>query len=496
MNSNNIYSPNRVKENVISKGNAKGTIISVDPIRRTYKVHITSNNPAINDAIYSDVQVLSSSSSSAGEESGALAEINTLCGVSFFDQKPFIIGFYNSIRLTTSKDLSKEKNIDEGIGNEGAIEGSASGAKGTIDIGDHIIATRGGNKFVVRRSGIIEIESKKTCRTAYFPQEDKIFDMCRKFEFHSDAVTEFHTSSPSTSKSPTYVYKKYINELEGDAAIVQERGKIPTLDKEVIERIAYGLKSKLDDKNKFLSPSYVKETYSNGKIIEAIECGTPSPTEEESAWFKEQKEDGEFIISCGKMVWRLNVKNDGKTSLKINKKFSLEIEPSGETFLHINEKFKLKIEPSGNFFLNSNEKLKINGKESGDFSFNSNEKLKLNINNSGELDLNSNDKFKLKIDPSGDFKINSNDNLNLNGKSSGDLSIQYANSLTIKGDSGENINLKNSKVSIGNTSVEVIDILCETLKTLSTTTAKGYGAPLDTVPQFAQLLAKIQPLKM
>lgn len=460
MNSNNFYSPNRLKENVVPKGNARGTILSVDPIRRTYKVHINSIDPSINDVIYTDVQVLSASSSSAGEESGALAEINTLCCVSFFDQKPFIIGFYNPKRLTPSKDPSKEKNIDEGIGNDGAIEGSASGSKGTIDIGDYIVATRGGNKIVVRRSGIVEIESKKTCRTNYFPQEDKIFHMCRKYEFHSDAVTEFHTSAPSTSSSPTYAYKKFINQVEGDAAIVQEQGKIPTLSKDIIERIAYGMANKLDNKNKFISPAYVKETYSNGKIVEAIECGTPSPTETESAWFQERKEDGEFIISCGKKVWRFNVKSDGNTSLKINKKFSLEIEPSGNLFLNINDKFKLKFESSGNFSINSNEKLKINGEASGSFNLNSNDKIKLN------------------------------------SESSGNLSIEYAESLSIKGDKGEKINLKNSQVSIGNSSVDIVDILCETLQTLSTTTAKGFGAPLDTVAQFATLLTKIKPLKM
>ncbi len=550
MNSNNFYSPNRLKENVIPKGNARGTILSVDPIRRTYNVHINSNDPRINDAIYTEVQVLSASSSSAGEESGALAEINTLCCVSFFDQKPFIIGFYNPKRLTPSKDPSKEKNIDEGIGNDGAIEGSASGSKGTIDIGDYIVATRGGNKIVVRRSGIVEIESKKTCRTNYFPQEDKIFHMCRKFEFHSDAVTEFHTSAPSTSSSPTYAYKKFINQIEGDAAIVQERGKIPTLSKEIIERITYGMTNKLDNKNKFISPSYAKETYSNGKIIEAIQCGTPSPTETESAWFQERKEDGEFIISCGKKVWRLNVKSDGNTSLKINKKFSLEIEPSGNLFLNINDKYKFKIEPSGNFSINSNDKLKINGEasgifdfnsndkfklniqpsgdfsinsnekikikgeSSGNFDFNSNDKLNINVNNSGEFNLSSNEKFKLKFEPSGNFSINSNEKLKINGEasgsfnlnsndkiklnseSSGNLSIEYAESLSIKGDKGEKINLKNSQVSIGNNSVDIVDILCETLQTLSTTTAKGFGAPLDTVGQFATLLTKIKPLKM
>ena len=60
-------------------------------------------------------------------------------------------------------------------------------------------------------------------------------------------------------------------------------------------------------------------------------------------------------------------------------------------------------------------------------------------------------------------------------------------SITLNGDKGESINLKNSKVSIGNTSVELINILCETLDTLSKTTAKGFGAPIDTVPKFLEL---------
>lgn len=457
---NNFYSPVKEQKEITQLANAKGTILSVDPLRRTYTIHVTSIDPKINDVKYNNVQLLNASSSMLGEESGALAEINTICAVTFVGTTPYIMGFLNPIRLTTSKDPSKEKNIDQGVGNEGAIEGSTSGSKGTLDAGDYAISTRGGNKIVVRRSGIIECEAKKTCRTNYFPQEDKIFHMCRKFEFHSDAVTEFHTSSPSTTKSPTYFFKKYINQIEGESAIVQERGEIPDLNKEIIERVAYGKFENLNKKNTFIKPSYVKETYSSGKIVEAIECGTPSPTEDNSAWYKEQKEDGEFIISCGKKVWRMNVKNDGNTTLKINEKFSFEIEPSGKVYLNINEKFKLNIESSGDFSVNSNEK------------------------------------FKLNINESGNFSINSNDKLKINGSESGSLNINYAESITLNGDKGESINLKNSKVSIGNTSVELINILCETLDTLSKTTAKGFGAPIDTVPKFLELFSKLETLKM
>ena len=50
-----------------------------------------------------------------GEESGALAEINTICAATFVGTTPYIMGFLNPIRLLL-KDPSKEKkNIDQGV---------------------------------------------------------------------------------------------------------------------------------------------------------------------------------------------------------------------------------------------------------------------------------------------------------------------------------------------------------------------------------------------
>jgi hypothetical protein len=76
----------------------------------------------------------------------------------------------------------------------------------------------------------------------------------------------------------------------------------------------------------------------------------------------------------------------------------------------------------------------------------------------------------------------------------GDLSVASQATLLLEG-SGAKLKLTDSTVALGTDSVEVIDILLQTLQILSTTTAAGFSAPISTVAQFSQLYSQLSPLQ-
>lgn len=79
--------------------------------------------------------------------------------------------------------------------------------------------------------------------------------------------------------------------------------------------------------------------------------------------------------------------------------------------------------------------------------------------------------------------------------STGSAKIEYQQTMDITGKATEFISMGAGKVAIGNGAVELVDIVTQALQVLSTTTAPGYGAPISSVGQFAQLYAQLIALK-
>lgn len=76
-----------------------------------------------------------------------------------------------------------------------------------------------------------------------------------------------------------------------------------------------------------------------------------------------------------------------------------------------------------------------------------------------------------------------------------DMSLTSQGVALFTGSGEAMLKLANGQVALGTSEVEVVDILCQTLQILSTTTAAGFGAPISTVAQFAQLFGMLTPLK-
>ena len=77
----------------------------------------------------------------------------------------------------------------------------------------------------------------------------------------------------------------------------------------------------------------------------------------------------------------------------------------------------------------------------------------------------------------------------------GDYTADVSGSVEMNASSGSFLRLESGKAALGNNSVELVDIVYQTLQILSTTTAAGFGAPLSTVGQFGQFAAQLVALK-
>ena len=79
--------------------------------------------------------------------------------------------------------------------------------------------------------------------------------------------------------------------------------------------------------------------------------------------------------------------------------------------------------------------------------------------------------------------------------SAGSAKVSYKQTCDIEGAATEKISMGAGKISVGNGAVELVDIVTQALQALSTTTAPGYGAPISSVAQMAQLYAQLIALK-
>jgi len=68
--------------------------------------------------------------------------------------------------------------------------------------------------------------------------------------------------------------------------------------------------------------------------------------------------------------------------------------------------------------------------------------------------------------------------------------------VTVTESGGGIMKMKDGKIKYGGTSDELLDLLSQTLDKLSKTTAAGFGAPINTVADFAALKAKVDAIKL
>lgn len=144
-----------------------GRITAVKPASRLCTVKtFFSTNPAVNDQHIENCQWLSMDSNPAGDEATSVPRAGSIGMVIHVGGEPYIFGFI------------------KGLNNKGQAITGKEVAK--LTEGDKVISTQGGNYITVKANRSIEIKSKETLRTLYFPTKSLLQHFCRSYELKAD----------------------------------------------------------------------------------------------------------------------------------------------------------------------------------------------------------------------------------------------------------------------------------------------------------------------
>lgn len=138
-----------------------GRIVQVDAKARRARVKTLGVDPLTNDLDLYNVRWLHEAWNYDGDDSTYVPRVGTYVIVAFVNRDAFILG---CIPLDVSNGNFQEANSNE------------------LNPGDKIIATIGGNRFVLRTGGAIEVVSTPACRTFYLPSENLINTICQNYE--------------------------------------------------------------------------------------------------------------------------------------------------------------------------------------------------------------------------------------------------------------------------------------------------------------------------
>jgi hypothetical protein len=145
---------------------ALGRITRVFTERRTCEVKTFFGTGELDDLHIPEAQWLDTDWDEGGAETGNIPKQNSIGLVFAIDNEFFVFGF------------TKNQQPDGS-----AVSGNEPRR---LTEGDKIISTNGGNRVVVKASGLVEIISKENqLQTIYYPNLGRIIEICRNFEFRA-----------------------------------------------------------------------------------------------------------------------------------------------------------------------------------------------------------------------------------------------------------------------------------------------------------------------
>lgn len=317
----------------VGEGLTMCRISKVFPEKRMCEVKTFGSNNPTQDNTFT-CQWLSSDASPEGDESSVVPRINSLGIVAFVDGEPFVIGFLRPLN-------------DEGTA---AIP---DGEQEEINEGDKVIKTVGKNKLIMRASGEIQIESTRTCRTIYFPNNHLINTLCRNYEFRTDGGTEdwVHYSSSRTEKNTVRRVEER-DKLTRDNIVYTETGTVDLNTPTLIFRRRFGKGTKdgsITDVVRTVSVLNTGET--------TVQINTPGATEGHNMNIKPS---GETTISIGGTRHVTNIKPTGETNINVAGKANINVKPSGLTVIDVGPgKSTITIDPSGKIEVKTSTEVQI-----------------------------------------------------------------------------------------------------------------------------------------
>lgn len=164
-----IYERGNAARSDTANGQALGRIVSVDINRRLCRVKTFHGPSHLVDLDLKNVQWIDMDTNAEGDEATAIPREKSIGIVTFIEGEAFVHGYINAMK-----------------GADGAITGNETAA---LVRGDKIIATKAGNRILVRANGALEFISKTTLKTTFIPTDSRIITLCRNFNFKADGGT-------------------------------------------------------------------------------------------------------------------------------------------------------------------------------------------------------------------------------------------------------------------------------------------------------------------
>lgn len=181
-----------------------GRIHKVDPERRMCTVKtFFATDPAINDLYIQKCQWLNMDCNPAGDEATSVPRTGSIGMVVFVQGEPFIFGYFRGL----------DKNGKALTGKE----------KAKLTEGDKIISTQAGNYVLVKANGSIEIKSKETLKTLYFPTNSLLQHLVRNYELKADGgIIDWKSAKDGSTKYSATFRKDLLNSF----MVLEERGSV------------------------------------------------------------------------------------------------------------------------------------------------------------------------------------------------------------------------------------------------------------------------------
>lgn len=210
-----ILESDPTKNPLYKNGVCLGRISAVDAQRRFCEVKTFFGPPNMVDLHLRDVQWLALDANPEGDESTSIPRVGSTGLVFFIQGQAFIWGYFRATKPGTGATTGKEQSI--------------------LNQGDKIIATVGGNRIVVKKSGLIEIHSQESLKTIYFPKEGLLADICQQYSFQNDGGKV--TWERLNALNETLHTAEYRRDMARTTLVYEERGKVDTT---VVKRVSIG----------------------------------------------------------------------------------------------------------------------------------------------------------------------------------------------------------------------------------------------------------------
>lgn len=192
------------RNGLMGSGMALGRITAVYPQQRFCEVKTFFGEAGLVDIHIPRCQWLSVDANPEGDESTSIPRVNSTGLVFFVAGEPFIFGFF---KATTKKG------------------GATTGKEQTkLNEGDKVVSTVGGNRFVVKSNGVIELHSKETLKTIYFPKTGLLSSICEAYQLKSDGG---NISWKTINKLNETLHKaEYRRDLARTSIVYEEKGRV------------------------------------------------------------------------------------------------------------------------------------------------------------------------------------------------------------------------------------------------------------------------------